>query len=555
MADDKGICDIHETIINWVHKHHGVPGLVLLAVVCSLVYAGMNWGLVKEWILARPILADIILPAPPLADRSRFSVMVAHLDHDTSSELERLIVEALKEFRGVQVLRLDRVISLEGTVPEEEEKRGHERARGYLSRSGASVLIWGTVLGPENPILGQTEKPIPKLYWTGSGEADQRWARYDAPKPEDQFRLPVVFWSDLSKVLGLIVAKGYAEFQAKDGHYVAGELHPFVERVRKLLKESEYREAWDAEARASTRVILAGALQVLGDQTGQNEPLEEAVAAYKEAFKDYTRERVPLQWAMTQNNLGNALCALGQRESGTDRLEEAVAAYKEALKEFIRERVPFWWAKTQNNLGTTLWRLGERETRTDRLEEAVTALGEALKEMPRERVPLQWAVTQNNLGAVLRTLGARESGTERLEEAVAAYKEALKEVTREHVPLQWAMTKNNLGNAVSSLGQRESGTDRLQEAVAAYKEALTEYTRERVPMQWAATQDTLGTALWWLGEREGGTKRLQDAVAAFNNALEVFRSAQASYYVEGTSRNLRLCEELLNTRKGTGKPK
>ena len=57
------------------------------------------------------------------------------------------------------------------------------------------------------------------------------------------------------------------------------------------------------------------------------------MAAYREALKEQTRERVPLDWAMTQNNLGNALWTLGERESGTARLEEAVAAYREALKE------------------------------------------------------------------------------------------------------------------------------------------------------------------------------------------------------------------------------
>jgi len=44
-----------------------------------------------------------------------------------------------------------------------------------------------------------------------------------------------------------------------------------------------------------------------------------------------TRERVPLDWATTQNNLGNALEALGERESGTARLEQAVAAWEACL--------------------------------------------------------------------------------------------------------------------------------------------------------------------------------------------------------------------------------
>lgn len=69
---------------------------------------------------------------------------------------------------------------------------------------------------------------------------------------------------------------------------------------------------------------------------------------------------MPLDWAQTQNNLGNALWRLGERESGTARLEEAVEAYREALKEYTRERVPLQWATTQNNLGNALSRLGER---------------------------------------------------------------------------------------------------------------------------------------------------------------------------------------------------
>ena len=53
---------------------------------------------------------------------------------------------------------------------------------------------------------------------------------------------------------------------------------------------------------------------------------------------------------------------LGERESGTARLEEAVAAFREALKEWTRERVPLDWAMTQNNLGNALEprRAGER---------------------------------------------------------------------------------------------------------------------------------------------------------------------------------------------------
>ena len=41
--------------------------------------------------------------------------------------------------------------------------------------------------------------------------------------------------------------------------------------------------------------------------------LAEAVAAYRQALEVYTRETLPQQWAMTQNNLGNALGDQGIR--------------------------------------------------------------------------------------------------------------------------------------------------------------------------------------------------------------------------------------------------
>ena len=296
-----------------------------------------------------------------------------------------------------------------------------------------------------------------------------------------------------------------------------------------LVAIAAYREALKERTRervpldwAMTQNNLGSALQILGARESGTARLEEAVGAYREALKEYTRERVPLQWAMTQNNLGSALATLGARESGTARLEEAVGAYREALKEYTRERVPLDWATTQNNLGSALARLGKRESGTARLEEAVGAYREALKERTRERVPLDWAMTQNNLGSALATLGKRESGTARLEEAVGAYREALKERTRERVPLQWAMTQNNLGSALQALGERESGTARLEEAVGAYREALKEYTRERVPLDWAMTQNNLGNALATLGERESGTARLEEAVGAYREALKEY---------------------------------
>jgi tetratricopeptide (TPR) repeat protein len=286
---------------------------------------------------------------------------------------------------------------------------------------------------------------------------------------------------------------------------------------------------------AKTQVNLGNALATLGERRSGTAHLEDAEAAYRAALEEYTRVRTPLDWAMTQMDLGNAFFAMGERESGTARLEEAVAAYRTALEERTRERVPLKWAMTQNNLGNALFAMGVREGGTARLKEAVAAYRAALEERTRERVPLDWAMTQMNLGAALSTLGERESGTGHLTEAVAAYRAALEERTHDRVPLDWAMTQMNLGNALETLGEREGGTARLEEAVAAYRAALSERTRERTPLDWAVTQNALAIALRALGDQESGSARLEalgEAVAAWDACLTIAQSAWPPEWVK-----------------------
>ena len=344
MTDNGKPPKLGEMIRTWVFRRLGVPGLVVLTLLVALAYAYTNWDKVKTWPGMASVVAYLSRHPVPHADPNRFSVLVAHLENDEKGEHERLIVEALKEFEGVQVLKLDRTISLEeSTVPEEMEKRGQEKARRYLQDSGASVLIWGMV-------LSRGGSTVYKLYWTPASGAGRQPERYGAPRAEEQLRLPEVFWSDLAHILRLLVTAKDSEFRAQEGHYVADQLLPFIARVRTLLRASAGRSGWDADTRGATLLILADALQVRGEQSGQNEPLKEAVATYREALKEHTRERVPLDWAMTQNNLGSVLRILGERDQGTQHLEEAVAAYQAALGIFEAAQASYYVEVTKANL-------------------------------------------------------------------------------------------------------------------------------------------------------------------------------------------------------------
>jgi hypothetical protein len=77
-------------------------------------------------------------------------------------------------------------------------------------------------------------------------------------------------------------------------------------------------------------------------------------------------------------NLGNALETLGERESGTARLEEAVAAFRAALTENTRERVPLDWAASTGNQGVTLMLIAERLSDVTKARSAVQQIEAAL---------------------------------------------------------------------------------------------------------------------------------------------------------------------------------
>jgi tetratricopeptide (TPR) repeat protein len=122
----------------------------------------------------------------------------------------------------------------------------------------------------------------------------------------------------------------------------------------------------------------ANALYREGDERGDNAALKQSIETWHLVSQQRPRERVPLDWAMTQMNLGNALWSLGERESGTGRLEEAVTAYRAALEEMTRERVPLQWAYTQHALANALAAVAERQKNAIRMAEALACMRNAV---------------------------------------------------------------------------------------------------------------------------------------------------------------------------------
>jgi tetratricopeptide (TPR) repeat protein len=503
----------------------------------------------------------------------RVAIYVAELKGEKENLNRDRIVRSLQEQLGqsVEVLLAGIELPAQQTGnPDDDICAANLKGRNYLKKHKGDLLIWGKIL-PESKLV--------ELRFTSPAHNAAEIKSYNFT---EKMLLEPSFGPELAAALAAIAAQ-LALPAINPGKYVADVLLPVAKKLSKIVANlpafmgpsqcglllvsyantervigeqrgdldalqraiAAYRQALKVYTRektplewATTQICLGIALGILGEHESGTESLEAAAAAFREALKEATREKIPHNWAMTQSNLGTALQRFGERESGTERLEAAVAAYREALKEWTRERVPLQWATTQNGLGAALSRLGERESGTERLKAAVATYREALKEWTRKKVPFYWAATQNNLGNALRTLGEREGGTKHLKAAVAAYRSALKIYTREKVPLQWAMTQSNLGLALQTLGALESGIDQLKAAVAACREALKEYTRQKVPLQWATTQNNLGNALRTLGERESGTERLEAAVAAYREALKERTQEKVPLDWAGTQNNL-----------------
>jgi len=141
----------------------------------------------------------------------------------------------------------------------------------------------------------------------------------------------------------------YDEFKAEGSEKgINFSLSVAIELARRMVATAS-----DDEERGFALHLLGNVLTRLGEREGSRVRLKEAVAAYHAALEVRTRDRTPLDWATTQNNLGNALGTLGRREGGTMQLKEAVVAFRAALEEWTRERTPLDWATafTQSTCG------------------------------------------------------------------------------------------------------------------------------------------------------------------------------------------------------------
>ena len=88
---------------------------------------------------------------------------------------------------------------------------------------------------------------------------------------------------------------------------------------------------------------------LIGERETGTANLEAAVTAYRNALMERTQDRVPLDWADTEYNLGRTLIDIGKRQNGTESLNAALEAFQKSLPVFRNAASP-WSYYTQNEI-------------------------------------------------------------------------------------------------------------------------------------------------------------------------------------------------------------
>jgi len=286
-----------------------------------------------------------------------------------------------------------------------------------------------------------------------------------------------------------------------------------------------WRKRGDAQAFVEHGDVLTDEYSLSYQQDPQN-ALRLGISAYREALHHYTPECAPLDYAMTQNNLGVAYSDLAAHQEPAGNLSRAIQAYTEALRYRTPKRAPLDYAMTQNNLGVAYIALAAHQEPAENLGRGIQAYTEALRYRTPKRAPLDYAMTQNNLGIAYSTLAVHQEPAENLGRAIQACTEALHHYTPERAPLQYATTQNNLGNDYSDLSAHQEPAENLERAIQAYTEALRYRTPERAPLQYATTQHNLGIAYFRLAAHQ---KEKGQACAYLKKSLQAY--AQALHYL------------------------
>ena len=234
----------------------------------------------------------------PKYPEDSFRIVLCWLENDRSGDDTRSVETAFTSVRGITLVRSHRTVAASGAADE---------WRPAMQRSALAELeYWNADLA----IVGMVKKRGEVLnLWFVPHLGDGTLDRGDKPYKLENVTLGSDFHEDLRAQLSataMAAVAPLADTEAR-GRLLDEGLRDAVEKLSNLLDDTTIGASKHG---ASLHITLGNVLLVLGQREANPQRLEQAVDAYRETLKVITRERAPLDWATTMNNLGNALLAL-----------------------------------------------------------------------------------------------------------------------------------------------------------------------------------------------------------------------------------------------------
>ena len=238
-------------------------------------------------------IANAFKASSPLP-KQRFRLALCWLENDGTGRDTGTVAKAFTGIEGIELVRSARVVSAPGAA-DDWRPAIRKGALAVLQKWNADVAVVGSVKDPGKALN----------LWFVSREGDGTLRRGDLPYELVHVTLQDDFHDDLCAQLtaeALRVAAPLAGTEMRS-RVLETSLNGVTEKIAALLEGG----AVPLARRATLQIALGNALTTLGERESGTERLEQAVTAFTEALKEITRERVPLDWAATQNNLDNAI--------------------------------------------------------------------------------------------------------------------------------------------------------------------------------------------------------------------------------------------------------
>jgi tetratricopeptide (TPR) repeat protein len=376
----------------------------------------------------------------------------------------------------------------------------------------------------------------------------------------------------------------YQEAGTKNGLEAEKLKREAIEREEQNLAvytREAYPQIWATGqlAMAYMNADLAGGV----DRNGAAQFLQRAQQAVDHAKEVNSRDRAPLQWALTELFAGEVLfmrAHLSDAETARTLMRQAEDAFESAQQElppagvliqtlneellsevwlaesslsdgarrmelfnkvlevrkkiaasFSPDREPRLWAGSHVGLGQargSLAQISPPAQRKELLHQAELDDANALRVFTRDASPTEWAEAQLDMARSLQGQAERsppEEMAQLLAKAEDAAQKALEVRKREESPADWAETKRILAVILmdeAGHGDTPQRKDQINRALQAVRDAMGVFTRDSALPLWAELQISMGRVLETqsaLSDTAEALKLLDDAEAAFQDVL------------------------------------